>query len=170
MRADGSLKKIWDERLQARPFYASVALTDDGLMFGAGTVLAPMRKDGSGAFRLDVARDRDRILALLGAAFGRPAPLSVLRHIEGASSEWRRGDKVLANIRLDYTRLPRFERRDDAYPLFLAASLLKSGFSPHYLMQQSGFDGAAQDLDKYNPSEPRVACGQRTRKRLVDDR
>lgn len=127
VRAGGSLKKIWDERLQSRPFYASVELTDGGLLFGAGTVLAPMRKDHCGAFGLDVARDRDRILALLGAAYGRPVPVSVLRHIDGASNEWRRGDKALANIRLAYARLPRFERRDDAYPLFLAASLLKSG-------------------------------------------
>jgi hypothetical protein len=128
-------------------------------MFGAGTVLAPMRKDPSGTSGVDVARDRDRVLALLGAAFGRPVPVGVLRHIEGASTEWRRGDKALANIRLAYAQLPRFERRDDAYPLFLAASLLKSGFSPRYLMQQSGFDLPAVDLDKYSPSEPRVPAG-----------
>jgi hypothetical protein len=100
-----------------------------------------------------------RILALLGAAYGRSVPVGVLRHIEGASTEWRRGDKALANIRLAYAQLPRFERREDAYLLFLAASLLKSGFSPRYLMQQSVFDSAARDFDKYNSSEPRVPAG-----------
>lgn len=159
MRLDGSLKKIWDERLRFRPFYPSVELTDNGLMFGAGTQLAPLRNDNSGAPGLDAVRDRDRILALLSAAYGRPVPFDAMRHIEGASDAWRRGDKALANIRLAYARLPRFERHEDAYPLFLAASLLKAGFSPRYLMRQSAFDATALDIEKYNPDELRVPAG-----------
>lgn len=159
VRLDGSLKKIWDERLRFRPFYPSVELTDNGLMFGAGTQLAPLRNDNSGAPGLDAVRDRDRILALLSAAYGRPVPFDAMRHIEGASDAWRRGDKALANIRLAYARLPRFERHEDAYPLFLAASLLKAGFSPRYLMRQSAFDATALDIEKYNPDEPRVPAG-----------
>lgn len=159
MRADGSLQKIWDERLQSRPFYASVELTDNGLMFGAGTQLAPLRKGNSGACGLDLGRDGDRVLALLAVAYRRPVYFDILRHVEGASTEWQRGDKALANIRLAYARLPRFERREDAYPLFLAASLLKAGFSPQYLMRQSAFDATALDIEKYNPDEPRIPAG-----------
>jgi hypothetical protein len=160
MRLGGALQKMWEERLQAHPFHALVELTDTGLMFGASTMLATMRSDESGAPVLDIAQDRARILSLLAVAYGRTVSGNVLKHIEGASNEWARGDKALANIRLAYAKLPRLERRENAYPLFLAAAFLKSGFSPRILMKQAGLDPTALDFDRvFNPAERRVLVG-----------
>ena len=159
MCAGGSLEKIWNRRLQSYPFYPLVELTERGLMFGAGTSLARLRRDESGAAVLDVECDRERILALLAVVYGRPLFFDALRHIEGAVKEWRRGDKALANIRLAYARFPRLERREEARPLFIAAALLKAGVSPRSLMKQYGFDPLILDFDKYVPSQPRVPPG-----------
>jgi len=128
-------------------------------MFGAGTVLAHMTRDKCDGVVLSLDADRQRISALLAAAYGRPVSPDVFRHIEGASEQWRRGDKVLANIRLAFARLPRLDDRADAYRLFRAEDLLDRGLSPRALMRMLGFDPAASDLAKYDPNQPRVPAG-----------
>ena len=74
--------------------------------------------------------DRQRVVALLAAAYGRTISPDVLKHIEGASEQWRRGDKALANIRLAFARLPRLEDRGSIARLFHAEDLLERGVSP----------------------------------------
>ncbi len=159
MRSRETLRKRFDERLQRFPIGYAIEINDAGLVFGAGTVLARMTQDQCGAPVLDLDTDRQRIYALLAAAYGRTISPDVFKHIEGASEQWRRGDKALANIRLAFARLPRLEDRSDAYRLFHAEDLLDRGLSPRAVMTALGFDRAASDLGKYDPNQPRVPAG-----------
>ena len=158
MRAE-TLKKRFDARLSRGAITSAIEITDAGLVFGAGTVLARMTRDERGAPRLDVDADRHRVFALLAAAYGRAVSPDICRHIESASEQWRRGDKALANIRLAFARLPRLETRADAFRLFHAENLLERGLSPRALMLAFGFDPEAADLAKYDPNQPRVPAG-----------
>lgn len=159
MRSGDILRKRFDERLWHGPINYAVEINDAGLVFGAGTVLARMTQGRCGAPVLALDEDRQRIFTLLAAAYGRAVSHDVFRHIEGASEQWRRGDKALANIRLAFARLPRLNDKTDAYRLFLAEDLLDKGMSPSALMKALGFDGAASDLTKYDPNQPRVPAG-----------
>jgi hypothetical protein len=137
----------------------AVEIGDAGLVLGAGTVLARMARDPFGSPILGLEEDCDRLLALLAAAYGRPASPDVLRHVEGASSYWRRGEKALANIRLAFAQLPSLEDRDDAWRLFLAEELLDGGMSPGALMKGLGLEPPRRDFVKYDPNQPRIPAG-----------
>jgi hypothetical protein len=153
------LRKRFDERLWRSPINYAIEINDAGLVFGAGTVLARMTRDRESAPVLALDKDRQRIFALLATAYGRTISSDVFRHIEGASDQWRKGDKALANIRLAYAHLPRLNNRADAFRLFHAEDLLERGVSPWALMLAFGFDPAAADLAKYDPNQPRVPAG-----------
>jgi hypothetical protein len=153
------LRERFEKRLWSKPVSYSAEIDDDGLILGAGTILARMTRDAFGAPVLAVQEDEDRLLALLAAAHGRPASPELQRHLESASDYWRRGEKALANIRLAYAALPRLVDHADAYRLFLAEKLLDDGVSPGTLMKGLGFEPAARDFIKYNPNQPRVPAG-----------
>ena len=159
MRARESLKKRFDERLSRSAINTAIEINDAGLVFGAGTVLARMRRDACGASRLDLYADWQRMATLLAAAYGRPLSPDVFLHIEGAFEQWRRGDKALANIRLAFARLPRLEDHSSVTRLFHAEDLLERGVSPRPLMLAFGFAPEVADLAKYDPNEPRVPAG-----------
>ena len=159
MRARGSLKKRFKERLSRAAINTAIEINDAGLVFGAGTVLARMRRDKYGEPRLDLDANKGRIFALLAAAYGRPVSPDIFRHIEGASEQWRRGDKALANIRLAFARLPPLETRADAFRLFHAEDLLERSVSPRAMMRAFGVDPEVADLAKYDPNQPRVPAG-----------
>ncbi|BDV38152.1 hypothetical protein DSM21852_14050 [Methylocystis bryophila] len=118
-----------------------------------------MKRDAFGAPVLALNEDRERLLALLGVASWRPASSELLRHVEGASAFWRRGEKALANIRLAYAGIPRIEDRADAYRLFLAEALLDDGMAPRELTKALGLEPTRRPLVKYDPSQPRVPAG-----------
>ncbi|MHB8885270.1 MAG: hypothetical protein ACYC5H_09305 [Methylovirgula sp.] len=159
MRASEGLRKRFIERLQRGAISTAIEVNDAGLVFGAGTVLARMTRDEGRDPVLDLNADRQRIFALLAVAYGRVASPDVFSHIEGASEQWRRGDKALANIRLAFARLPRLEDRASVTRLFHAEDLLERGVSPRALMLVFGFDSVTADLAKYDPNQPRVPAG-----------
>ena len=69
-----NLAEDWNRRRASHRFYPAIAFTDEGVVWGAGTVLARIRADPSGVPSLDVERDHDRIIALVAvAARGRSA-------------------------------------------------------------------------------------------------
>ncbi|QGM45778.1 hypothetical protein [Methylocystis heyeri] len=158
LRGD-ALRERFEKRLWSRPISHAAEIGDDGLILGAGTILARMTRDAFGAPRLAVEEDEDRIFALLAAAHGRPASPELWRHLEGASDYWRRGEKALANIRLAYAALPRLEDRADAYRLFLAEELLDSGMAPGALMKGLGVEPPTRGFVKYDSNQPRVPAG-----------
>lgn len=158
----GALEKF-QRRLWFRLISRAVEINEDGLVFGAGTVLARMRSDPSGARVLALDQDLPRLSALLAAAYGRSPPSDLPIHLESGARYWKRGDKALANIRLAFARLPRLDDapadRAGAYRLFLAENLLEDGMSPESLLKLLGFDGPSAEIAKYDPAQPRVPSG-----------
>lgn len=149
----------FERRLWFRPISHAVEINEDGLVLGAGTVLARMNRDPSGAQVLAFDEDRPRLSALLAAAYCRSPPSDLPTHLESAARFWKSGDKALANIRLAFARLPRLDDRAGAYRLFLAERLLDEGLSPDALVKVMGIETAPSDLTKYNPDQPRVPAG-----------
>jgi hypothetical protein len=146
------------KRARSRPIAYAAEIGDDGLVLGAGTILARMNSDSPGE-PLDLEGGEDRLHALLAAAHGRPMSPHLPRHLGEAFAHWRRGEKALANIRLAFAQIPRLDDRSDAYRLFLAEELLDAGMSPAALMKALGFDPSRRDLAKYDPNQPRVPAG-----------
>jgi hypothetical protein len=152
-----SLRKRYNAHCRLCPIEARAAITDSGLVLGAGTPLMRMDTDQFGLPTLALARDAERAHALLAVVDRQPPSADVHRHLRGAADHWRRGDKALANIRLSFGRLPRLESELDAWRLYLAAALLDEGFSPRRLLREIGYDSG--NLRKYDPNEPRVPAG-----------
>jgi hypothetical protein len=138
---------------------ASLAFSDAGLVLGAGTILAPMQRDGAGVETLDLSGE-DRILAALAATFLAPVEVALLAKLRHASDLWSRGEKSLAQIYLTQLSLPRIDEAQ-AFQLFLADRLMASGFSPRELCKQLGFD-LPRGLNKYSPDQPRDSDGKWT--------
>jgi len=132
-------------------------ITGEGLVLGAGTVLAKMGQD-HGAGKLDL-EDEQRLAALLATAYERPLSPYVLAKARRAAELWNAGEKALAHIHLAFAALPPCGDRDQALRLFVADELLKAGVPPATLMQAQGFDPAPLDLLKFNPAQPRVPAG-----------
>lgn len=153
----------FERRLWLRPMSHAVEINDDGLVFGAGTVLARMKSEPSGARVLALDEDLPRLSVLLAAAYGRFPPPDLPVHLKSAAPFWKRGDKALANIRLAFARLPRLDDapgdRAGAFWLFLAENLLKDGMSPEALMKLLGFDVTPAEIVKYDPDQARVPAG-----------
>jgi hypothetical protein len=68
----------FERRLWSRPLSHTIEINEDGLVLGAGTVLARMDRDLSGARFLALDGDQRRLFALLAAAFGRSPPSDLL--------------------------------------------------------------------------------------------
>jgi len=85
------LRRRWREERQPLPFLSAVTMHEDGLVLGAGTELARMIQDRLGRPCLAVAADRERLRALLFAAYGRPVPLNALKYVARASDRWQHG-------------------------------------------------------------------------------
>ena len=158
LRGD-ALEGRFEKRARSRPIAYAAEIGDDGLVLGAGTILARMTRDSLGEPALDLEEDVYRLCALLAAAHGRPMSPDLPRHLDEAFGHWRRGDRALANIRLAFAQIPRLDDRADAYRLFLAEELLDAGMSPGALMKGLGFDPPRRGLAKYDPNQPRVPAG-----------
>jgi len=140
-----------------RALHRSLTFAEAGLVLGAGTVLAPMRRNAAGAESLDLSGE-DRILAALTATFLAPVDVAFLGKLHHASDLWSRGEKSLAQIYLAGLRLPQIDEAQ-AFQLFLADRLMASGFSPRELCKQLGFELPA-GLKKYSPDQPRDGHGR----------
>ena len=137
---------------EQRPLCRSLTFTGAGLVLGAGTSVAPMRRDGEGAETLDLSGE-DRILALLAAAFSAPVKATLLVKLRHASALWAQGDKSLAQIHLEHLRLPKLDSEEQAFRLFLADRLIASGHSPRRLCKVLGFD-LPKGLRKFDSDQP----------------
>ena len=147
----------WDA--QARSLRPRMEITGEGLMLGAGTVLAGMAKDERGRPRLALD-DEPRALALLATAYERPMDVRLLTKLRRAADLWNEGEKALAHIHLAHASLPPCGEAQ-ALRLFVADELIEAGATPAALTKAQGFDPAPLDLLKanFNPAQPRWAAG-----------
>jgi len=129
-----------------------MTLTGQGLVLGAGTLLAKL--DGKS---LPSEAEQERNWTLLSVAYGQVVPLAVLGSLRRVVKHWHSGDKCLAAIQLAQMGLPDIGE-DAAYRLALAAELIGAGVTPRELARELGFDPPA-GLLKYNPDQPRVPAG-----------
>lgn len=150
------LRKSFEEHAWQVPFNALPIIRERGIILGHGTVLARMGCNRHREFLLTLHLDEGRLLSLLSAVYGRQVSPDVMHHISRASEQWRRGDRVMAQIELAYARFPRLETKEDAFRLFLADALLRQGMTPQRLMRELGFDPS---LLKYDDTEPREPAG-----------
>ena len=119
------LEKAWHDRQASVPIDGTLRFTSDGLVLGAGTVLA--RASGSGRdIRID--GHEPRLLALLSAAHLRPVSAEALNHLRKAAERWSEGQDGLALVHLALSRLERLAQPDvGAKRLFLADGLVQAG-------------------------------------------
>jgi hypothetical protein len=150
-----SLQDQWTERLRAGPFPSRPSFTTLGLSAGAGTLLVPIAKFGSGV-GLD-PRVHDRLVVLLAVAAKGHVHPDVGLQVGQALFEWQSGDKALAAIRLAFVPLPSCNE-DDAHRLFLAEKVLDAGLRPDELLTELGYTERLGPLLKY-PGQPRRPRG-----------
>ena len=134
---------------RAQGLRRNLEITDEGVLLGAGTLLAGLALDGEEA----------RILAVLSAAFACAVSPQILDILGKAIALWKGGEKFRAQLHLTYARLPPLTE-EQAFALCAADELLKEGMTPRALTKGLGLDPAALDaLEKYNPDQPRVPAG-----------
>ena len=89
--------------------YRQMTVTEQGLVLGAGTLLAKMGEDG-----LCLDGEEERILTLLAIAYRGDVPGAALGMFRRVSKHWQGGDKCLAAIHLAQSGLPEIDE-DAAY-------------------------------------------------------
>jgi hypothetical protein len=152
------LSKAWEAQRRSSSIDAVMRFSEEGLVFGAGTVLAR-----SGASGRDISIDplEPRLAALLVSAHLRRPPPRSLAHLRKAAECWRHGEDALAAMHLALSRIDRLMQPDvDAHRMFLADGLLAGGVDAAAII--GALESGASDLDqvlKYDPSQPRVAAG-----------
>jgi hypothetical protein len=158
VRSFNELKKRWDDHVGRGRYHPGLTIEDAGVL-GADTILVRMSETRCGAKALAIEADRERLLSLLGVSYWDKVPPGIVKNIESASEQWRRGEKALAHIHLAFARLPRLESTNDAYRLYLAEALLDDGLPPREMLAELGLHRAIRQLDKFDPDQPRVAAG-----------
>jgi hypothetical protein len=152
------LGKAWRAHRGETSIDPVMRFSDQGLVLGAGTVLAPAR----GPSR-DISIDplEPRLQALLAAAHLRRPAAGALAHLRKAAERWNEGEGALASMHLALSRLDRLQQPEaDAHRLFLADGLLKNGVPADAIVD--AIEAGAPDFEglrKYNPDQPRVPAG-----------
>lgn len=143
------LARAWASR--GRQVDDLMRFTHEGLVFGAGSVLAKAAGDARDV-RVDPGESRLR--TLLAAAHLSQPRAAALTHLAKAADRWREGDEGLAAMHLALSGLSRLARpAADAHRLFLADGLLKAG------LDEADVLAALGSLTKYDPDQPRVPAG-----------
>jgi hypothetical protein len=151
------LRHAWRFRARAVPISLAPQFTPEGLVLGAGTILLPTE----GARRLKKLDDeKERVLALLSAAYGESVAFAVLGHVERAAKAWSEGDDCLAYIHLAHARLPEpDDATEAARRLFIVDAFMKAGASPRTVLHALA-PALIENIEKlYNEAEPRVPPG-----------
>jgi len=152
------LVKAWTARRGSSGIDAVMRFSREGLVLGAGTVLA-RAEDAAREIMIDPL-DR-RLPALLAAAHMLQPSILGLAHLRKAAECWRRGEDAFATLHLALSGLDRLDQPEaDAYRLFLADALLEYGVEPEAITKavESG-PAALEQLRKYSPDQPRVPAG-----------
>src|SRR3974390_751506 len=98
------LSKAWNEHRKLTSVDPVMRFSDEGLVLGSGTVLAPASPSGP-EFAIDLSDPR--LAALLTAAHLARPSASALAHLRKAADRWGEGDKALAAMHLVLSRVDR---------------------------------------------------------------
>jgi len=155
------LGKAWRAQKAAVPFDPTMTFRRDGLVLGAGSILAPAEYDDHSR-KICLDGREARLLALLSAAYGRKIDAGVLRHVRRGALRWSEGDEPAATLHLALTRLEPLTQPQEGERLFLAEVLSEGGAQPRMILRALGFDSdASEDTKKFfNPQQPRVPKGE----------
>jgi hypothetical protein len=156
-----ALREEWSERAMSHSVQRVMTITEEGLVLGAGTVLAKMEHRRGRAPELVLDGAEERILALLAAAYGRPIEATVIDNIRRASDYCGEGEVCLALIQLVLSGLPQLEDETASPRLFVAEKLLDAGLAPRDLMKVLEIDPVPLDMLKagFDPNQARVPAG-----------
>jgi hypothetical protein len=148
---------LWAERTRTHKIHAALEITGEGLVIGAGTLLAKAKADRNGRARLRLD-DEPRAMALLATGYERPIGVHVVAKLRRACELWSEGEKALAHIHLAFAALPPCTP-DEGLRIFAAGRLIEKGVAPIELMKAQGFEPLAL---AYNEAEPRDKGGRWT--------
>lgn len=154
------LRNEWRARVNAIPIDVVMTFRPDGLVLGAGTVLAPANGEcadwSSGTDEADV-----RLSTLLSVAYGRSVADEAVGHVRRAARRWNEGETSLASLHLALARLDRLSPPNEAARrLFMADALMKAGVESRTILEAFDADGAATEATlKYSETQPRVPKG-----------
>ncbi len=152
------LDKAWSTWRGATAVDPVMRFTDQGLMFGAGTVLARAVKGGR---EISIGPSEPRLRALLTAAHLSRPTNAALAHLRKAADRWNEGEDAFAAMHLALSRIDRLERPEaNSHRMFLADGLLKGGVGADAVIAaiEAG-EPAFNRLRKYDSNQPRVPAG-----------
>jgi hypothetical protein len=148
------LAKAWILRREAGVIDPRMRFSREGLLLGAGTVLAPAGASDGG---IPTGELEPRLTTLLVAAHQRLPEVGALAHLRKAVECWNLGRDTLSAMHLAISGVDRLsEPVSDAHRLFLADSLLSSGIDAVTII--AAIDHIKR-LEKYNSNQPRVPAG-----------
>ena len=153
------LRKAWRAReAAAGPYDETLCFKADGLVLGAGTVLAAAREDKDATVETS---ETSRLEALLSVAYGRPATRRALGHIRSATARWRAGDEARARLHIALSGLGRLNLPTyAARRLFIADGLMRIGVPPDAIVGALEVHPTLVETAlKYSPNQPRVPAG-----------
>jgi hypothetical protein len=152
------LSKAWRARRAAVPLRAAMSFVPEGLVLGAGTVLASAEaNDGGVVIRL--GGHEARLATLLAAAHLRAPTPRALNHIRKAAERWVEGDNGLAEIHLALSGVAALDAQG-AQRLFLADGLLEAGIGPDAIVRALDLSPSFREpLDKDYRTQLRVPKG-----------
>jgi hypothetical protein len=153
----------WNAR--DRRIHPRMEISGDGLMLGAGTILAKTALDSRGA-RLTLD-DEPRAMALLSTACKQSVGPFAVAKMRRACELWNEGEQALAYIHLAHIGLPPCDE-DRALRLFVADELLESGVTPQALLKAQGFDPASPIPAEVQSRSAAGPCWKRPRERALD--
>ena len=150
------LRKAWRVREASSPIHAVLKFEAEGLVLGAGTILAE-----PGADLTPGGAGETRLTTLLAAAYGRRMTKDVVGHIRSANARWREADQRLADLHLALTRLERLPQpREAARRLFMADGLMRAGAEPVSILKALDIDDpASAPMAKYSADQLRAPAG-----------
>ncbi|QUD87423.1 hypothetical protein [Phenylobacterium montanum] len=160
------LRKQWRSREATTPIDATMRFAPEGLVLGAGTLLAANSPSGSPTTQMTCG-DAARLSALISAAYLRPTPPTALGHIQCALRRRHAGEDDIAQLHLALTGLgPLARPREAARRLFMADGLIQAGADPEMVQRLTTEARGDQAVRKFlstgggfNPLEPRILAG-----------
>jgi hypothetical protein len=142
-----ALFELNDPRFRRTPSEATVALAGSQLRLGGFAVAK------AGGF------ERERVAALLAAAYGETLPRTAVAYLKGAFDKQSEGQTALAQTYLALAGLPPLADSIEAtWRLSAADGMMKAGIAPATIIEALAPKRGALEC-AYNPDQPRVPAG-----------